>query len=186
MSPTEKAIKCCNKCDLTFIEDIELKTHMADHSSIETQTKQREFDMINYGIAVEKKMFLCDICQKVFDKENLFKNPFEANHQIKSNEIDNNIIGNQKQSTLKCNECQLEFTGDAAWKNLQNLTKHKRSKHEKNTESDMKINCDECDFTSKGLNDLKRHHRDVHKQLTESTSPLPKNVEKAVSRKQTV
>ena len=47
----------------------------------------------------------------------------------------------------------------------------------------MKINCDECDFTSKGLHDLKSHHRDVHKLMTNSTSPPPKKHRESVLEK---
>ena len=33
--------KICTKCDLKFDEDVDFETHLADHLSIETQTKQK-------------------------------------------------------------------------------------------------------------------------------------------------
>ena len=177
----KKTILNCKKCDLSFDEDTDLDTHMADHLSIETQNKQKQFENINQGKNIAKEFFSCDYCQKAFTKEALLQHHNKSQHVAKYNK--NVINDKQKQGHLKCDECEITFTGDVTWENLKNLTNHKRSNHEKLTESDMKINCDECDFTSKGVHDLKRHHRDVHKLMTNSTSPPPKKHRESILEK---
>ena len=180
----EKADKKCPKCDLMCDKIGDLDTHMEDHENIEILQKQKEFDMINKGGSVTK-YYMCETCQRAFSTNASYSVHIESHHKSKNynKKSPEDALIKEKIQTMACDECEMVFKNQLNWKNINNLTKHKRNKHAKNTESDMKINCDYCNFTSKGLYDLKRHFRDVHQQVSGSTSPPPKKHRESLVKK---
>ena len=94
----KKTILNCTKCDLSFDEDIDIDTHMADHLSIETQNRQKEFENINQGKNIARQIFSCDFCQKAFQKEALLQHHNKSQHLVKYNQ--NVINDKQKQGHL--------------------------------------------------------------------------------------